>query len=153
MACAARTRTRQNWYNPCSFQNPWNPNDWTNEPGHYIPTGPSDPHLSAASQPVYVTSLASALGYLGGKRDTVLGPGYERVNMSVFKDFKVYHEQALQFRTDVFNLFNTPSLADPSNNGSKPNISDGGAAITGPKSLQHLAPDSRFFQLSMKYSF
>ncbi|MGA9670761.1 MAG: TonB-dependent receptor [Terracidiphilus sp.] len=151
--CATKTRTRASWFNPCSFENPWNPNDWTNEPSHYIPTGPSDPHLGAASQPVYVTSLTSALGYLGGKRDTVLGPGYERVNMSVFKDFKVYREQTLQFRTDVFNLLNTPSLADPSNNGSKPNISDSGAAITGPKSLQHLAPDSRFFQLSMKYSF
>ena len=151
--CASKTKTRTTWFNPCSFENPWNPNDWTNEPDHYIPTGPSDPHFAAASQPVYVTSLASALGYLGGRRDTVLGPGYERVNVSVFKDFKTFREQALQFRTDVFNVLNTPSLADPSNNGSKPNISDGGAAITGPKSLQHLAPDSRFFQLSLKYSF
>jgi hypothetical protein len=73
--------------------------------------------------------------------------------MSVFKDFKTFREQALQFRADIFNVMNTPSLADPSNNGSKPNISDAGAAITGPKSLQHLAPDSRFFQLSLKYSF
>jgi len=71
------------------------------------------------------------------------------VNMSVFKSFKTYREQTLEFRTDAFNVFNTPSLADPSST----NINTQGGAITSPKSLQHLAPDSRFFQLSLRYQF
>jgi hypothetical protein len=99
--------------------------------------------------PVFVQDLPSVLGYLGGKRDEVYGPGYERVNMSVFNSFKTYREQSLEFRTDAFNVFNTPSLADPS---SSANNSQGGT-ITAPKSLQRLAPDSRFFQLSLRYQF
>jgi len=155
--CATKTKTRNTWFNPCSFTNPWDSSDpvvngQTNP--HYIPTKAGDPNTPAGdTTPVYVTSLASALGYMGGKRDTVVGPGYERVNMSIFKNFNLYHEHSLEFRTDIFNLFNTPSLADPSNNGSKPNITVQGAAITGPRTLQNHAPDSRFLQLSLRYAF
>lgn len=153
VTCATKTRNRTNWYNPCSFENPWNTNDLVNESSHYIPKDATDAaNVSAQygdSTPVYVQNLASVLGYLGGKRDEVLGPGYERVNMSIFKSFKVIREQTLEFRTDAFNVFNTPSLADPSSTG----INSQGGAITSPKSLQRLAPDSRFFQLSLRYQF
>jgi hypothetical protein len=152
ISCPSKTKNRTTWFNPCAFENPWNPNDFANEPDHYLSTGPSDPNVPKPTAD-YVTSTATAINYLGGRRNTVLGPGYERVNMSIFKNFKTFREQFLQFRADIFNLLNTPSLADPSNNGSKPNISDSGAAITTPRSLQHLAPDSRFFQLSLKYQF
>jgi len=149
VACAAQTRNRNHWYNPCSFENPWNPNDWAYEPSHYIPTGTSDPHYATASQPVYVTSLASALGYLGGKRNDVYGPGYERINMSVFKAFTIFREQTLQFRADIFNLLNTPSLGQPSDT----SIDSTGGKITTPRSFQKLTPDARFVQLSLKYEF
>ena len=151
--CATKTHTRTTWFNPCSFTNPWVSNDPINNLAHYIPVNAADATATGATMSPYVTSLADAVGYMGGKRDTVVGPGYERVNMSVFKAFNIYREQQLVFRTDAFNLFNTPSLADPSNNGSKPNIDIAGAAITGPKSLQSNAPDSRFFQLSLSYKF
>ena len=147
--CATSTRNRTHWYNPCSFQNPWNANDPVNEPQHYIPKSTTDPTLSSYSMPVYVTDLPSVLGYSGGKRNEVVGPGFERVNMSLFKSFKTYQEQNLEFRSDIFNLFNTPTLGEPSSN----NISSSGGQITGPRSLQRYAPDSRFIQLSMKYSF
>lgn len=149
VACAAKTRTRQNWYNPCSFQNPWNPNDWAYEPQHYIPTGTFDSHYAAASQPVYVTNPASALGYLGGRRNDVYGPGYERISMSVFKVFPVFREQTMLFRADIFNLLNTPSLGQPSDM----TIDSTGGVITGPRSFQKLTPDARFIQLSLKYAF
>jgi hypothetical protein len=147
--CATKTRTRAHWFNSCSFENPWNAHDYADEPGHYIPNDPTDAANHPGSQPVFVTDLPSVLGFLGGKRDEVVGPGYERVNMSVFKDFKTFREQSLQFRTDVFNLFNTPSLGEPNDS----NIDNSGGNITGPRNLQHLAPDSRFFQLSLRYSF
>jgi hypothetical protein len=147
--CATKTRTRANWYNPCSFENPWNSNDPVNELDHYIPTGPSDPYYGVASHPVYVTDRASVLGYLGGKRNQVYGPGYERINMSVFKNFTVYREEKLQVRADIFNLFNTPSLGEPNDN----TIDSNGGQITTHRTFQNNTPDSRFFQLSMKYSF
>ncbi len=147
--CATKTRNRTNWYNPCQFANPWNPNDPTNELEHYIPKNAADAAATNAVQPVYVTSLGSALGYLGGRRSAVYGPGYERVNMSIFKDFKVFHEHNVSFRADIFNVLNTPSLGEPNDR-----TNDGsGGNITGPRVFQALTPDSRFFQLSGKYSF
>ena len=140
--CATKTHTRSSWFNYCSFSNPWDPTSVSG--GHY---------LAAGSTPDYVTDTTSAIGYMGGKRDEVVGPGYERVNMSIFKSFKTYREQNLEFRSDIFNLFNTPSLGQPSDNGNKPHDDAGGEAITGPRSLQSHAPDSRFIQLSLKYTF
>ena len=53
----------------------------------------------------------------------------------------------LQF--EAFNVFNTPSLGQPSNTG----IGGNAGQITGTRSQPAHAPDSRFIQLSMKYSF
>jgi outer membrane receptor protein involved in Fe transport len=149
VTCASETKNRINWYNPCSFQNPWDADDPTNEPTHYIPKSTTDTTLPSYSEPVYVTDLADVLGYSGGKRDEALGPGFQRVNMSIFKSFKTFREEALEFRADIFNLFNTPTLGEPANTG----ISSSGGQITSPRSLQLYAPDSRFFQLSLKYNF
>lgn len=127
IACAAHTRNKVNWYNPCAFANP--------RPGNLITTP--------------VTDTATAIQYLGGKSNQIYGPGYRRVNMSLFKNFPTWHEQYLQFRADAFNLFNHPSLGNPSIRGINPN----GGAITGPKSFQNYTPDARFLQLSLKYEF
>ena len=148
-SCAAKTKTRANWYNRCAFTNPWNPNDYTDEPSHYIPKNAADAAAHPGSQPVYVNSLASAIGFLGGRRGQIYGPGYERVNMSIFKNFKIYRETNLQFRADIFNVLNTPSLGEPNDR----SIDGNAGNITGPRVFQALTPDSRFFQLSGKFSF
>lgn len=129
--CPTKVRNKNNWYNPCSYTNPW------------------DPSGSAHPLTGYVTDTQSALGYLGGRRNVTVGPGYERVNMSIFKEFKTYREQNLEFRADIFNVFNTPSLGLPNNTG----LGSNGGQITGTRNLQRYSPDSRFFQLSMKYEF
>ena len=148
-SCAAKTKTRDNWYNRCAFTDPWNPSDYADEPSHYIPTSPADAAAHPGSQPDYVTSLSSAIGFLGGRRGQIYGPGYERVNMSIFKNFKVFREQNLQFRADIFNVLNTPSLGEPNDRSLDTNAGN----ITGPRVFQALTPDSRFFQLSAKYAF
>jgi len=128
-SCPTQTRTKENWYNPCSFANPL--------AGDSIPAG------------TLITDPAVALAYLGDKQNIVYGPGYWRADMSLFKNFPTFREQYLQFRVDAFNVFNHPTLDKPSttNNGS------GGGQITGPKNLQANAPDARFLQLSLKYVF
>jgi hypothetical protein len=150
--CATSVKNRDHWFNPCAYASPWDAGDATinGTPNmHYIPKSASDPKTPVGdTTPVYVQDLTSALGYAGGKRDIALGPGMERVNMSIFKDFRTFREQKLTFRSDIFNVFNTPSLAQPAGN----NSSSGGA-ITGPRGLQKNSPDSRFFQLSLKYAF
>jgi hypothetical protein len=149
--CPTTVKTRQHWFNPCSYANPWDSNDPVNQPSHYIPKSANDPNTPVGdTTPQYVQDLSAVLGYAGGKRDNASGPGYERVNMSVFKDFKTYHEQILTFRADIFNLFNTPSLGLPDNRNISP---QSGGNINAPRNLQLYAPDARFIQLSLKYAF
>jgi hypothetical protein len=165
--CAAKVKTLAAWYNPCAYTNPWDAGDRTiyidhngsplnHNPGgltgtpnpHYIPNGAADTIPVGDTTPVYVTNLSSVLGYVGGQRGSGQGPGFERVNASIFKDFRVYREQTLTFRADVFNVMNTPAWGEPGgNNGSS------GAQITSTRSLQKDSPDERFFQLSLKYAF
>ncbi len=132
-SCPTSVKNHNNWYNPCAFANPWDAG--------------SGEHALAPGQ--YVTDTQTALNYLGGRRNVIPGPGYERVNMSLFKGFSLYHEQTLEFRADIFNLFNTPALASPSNTG----IAGSGGLISGTRTLQTNAPDSRFIQLSLRYAF
>ena len=137
IVCPTSIRNTTNWYNPCAFGNP--------VPGTGITT------------PV---SGAAALPYLGGRRNDVYGPGYERINLSLFKDFHVREGKTLQFRADIFNLLNTPSYANPNSNASGGalqsginNNSSAGGQITLPRFFQNFTPDARFFQFALKLSF
>ncbi len=47
------------------------------------------------------------------RNGNVRGPGYLNVDMSAFKDFKVWHEQTLGFRFDAFNALNIASYGNP----------------------------------------
>jgi hypothetical protein len=129
--CAASTHNRTHWYNPCAFANPLDGTSKT------IPTTTK------------ISGVANVVPYLGGRSNLIYGPGYNRLNMSLFKNFTTFRQQYLQFRADVFNLANHPSFANPSSSG----INTAGGQITAPKSLQANSPDARFFQLSAKYVF
>ncbi len=125
--CPAKVRTPTQWYNPCAFVNPL--------PGSDITTPVTDP--------------ATVLKYAGGPLLAVYGPGYARVNMSVFKNFATFRNQTVQFRADVFNLLNSPWFAVPSYS----NDSAYGGQITSTRPVANFTPDPRFFQLSLKYQF
>jgi hypothetical protein len=127
VTCPTKVRTVAHWYNPCAFANPPNGN---------IITGTQQ-----------VTGSA-ALALLGGVRNQAYGPGYERVDMSIFKSFPVFREQNLQFRADIFNVLNTPAYGTP--NGS---IGSNGGLISSTRSLQTYSPDARFLQFALKYLF
>jgi hypothetical protein len=142
--CAAQTRTREHWYNPCAFANPI--------PGNAIAlVGTPD---GAGGYQFYgpVTDEASAPQLLGGRSNTIYGPGYYTINMSLFKNFTTFRDQYLQFRVDAFNLLNHPTLNNPNNNGNSSNSSSGGQ-IYGPNFFQSNTPDARFMQVSLKYAF
>jgi hypothetical protein len=129
VTCPATVHNRTNWYNPCAFVDP--------APGSSIAPG------------ALLTDEASAIKYGGGKANQIHGPGYERVNMSLFKNFPTWREQYVQFRADAFNLFNTPSLGQPGDQ----NLDATSGQITNPQSFQNYTPDARFFQLAAKYVF
>lgn len=127
ITCPAHVRNRANWYNPCAFADP--------------------PLASSVTAPI--TGAANILPYLGSPRSQISGPGYERIDMTMTKNFPTIESQYLQFRADVFNLFNTPTWGVPSNT----STSSIGGLITGNQFLGNYTPDPRFFQLALKYYF
>jgi outer membrane receptor protein involved in Fe transport len=46
-------------------------------------------------------------------RSLILGPGFFKLDASLFKSFLVYNEQKMDFRLEVFNVTNTPHFAQP----------------------------------------
>lgn len=138
ITCPAKVRTVQNWYNPCAFVNP--KADDIGLAGGTYSDGTAIPNS---------VSGAAALAYLGDPRGQISGPGYERVDGSLFKSFPTFREQNLQFRMDIFNALNTPAYGAPS----VANISSSGGNITSARSFQANTPDSRFFQFALKYTF
>ena len=146
ITCPTKVRTVQNWYNPCAFSNP--------EPDNLTYTNLKYPD-SAGGQPIpnTVTGLA-AIPYLGSPRGQTYGPGYVRLDMSLFKSFPTFREQALQFRADAFNLLNTPAYGAPGAGGiGNASISSKGGLIQQARSFSANTPDSRFFQFALKYTF
>lgn len=140
--CPTRTKTREHYFNPCSFANPL--------PGNAIaPVGQVAGVGNTALFTGPVTDQATAIQLLGGRQDTLYGPGYYGINMSLFKNFPTFREQYLQFRADAFNILNHPTLGNPSTT----NDNSSGGQITGPKFFQNNTPDARFFQLALRYSF
>ncbi|MCU1317008.1 MAG: TonB-dependent receptor [Candidatus Acidoferrum typicum] len=88
-----------------------------------------DPFAGASSDPSsYVSNgtgffinpaafSAPTTGHFGTCRPySVHGPGYEDVDLSLFKSFRVTESKRLEFRTEFFNSFNHPNFAAPSSN-------------------------------------
>ncbi|HTW81719.1 MAG TPA: carboxypeptidase regulatory-like domain-containing protein [Terracidiphilus sp.] len=129
ITCPATAKNRLVWFNPCAFADP--------------------PAATSITAPI--TGAANVAPYLGSPRSQISGPGYERIDMTLTKNFKTYESQYLQFRADVFNLFNTPSWSVPSQTSTGTPVPDG--QITGNAFLGNYTPDPRFFQLALKYYF
>jgi hypothetical protein len=71
------------------------------------------------------------------------GPSFQNIDMAVFKSFPFWHEHRLDFRADLFNLFNIADYGQPDSG-----MTDGNfGQITGTVS------NSRSTQLSVKYAF
>jgi hypothetical protein len=181
--CAAKTRTRERWFNPCAFADPIGVSNSNNaaaaallQPyatgyfnyyspaigvdnalanGNYNTNGTTNtnfPATGAAPAGVpYVTGYNNVKPFFGSSKNDVSGPGFWRLNASIFKDFKVWREKYLEFRVDAFNVLNHPSLSQPGS--ASTNITSTGPVITGPGSVQSNTIDARFLQFSGKFVF
>lgn len=65
------------------------------------------------SPPVATTIGQTGFAPLGGSNTQFYGPGFHRLDFSVFKDFRVSDRTHLEFRAEFFNLTNTPNFAAP----------------------------------------
>lgn len=138
--CPTTVRNRAHWFNPCAFRDPL--------PGSTIcpATGTVAGCLYAAGS---INTAALAAPFLGSKQNLVYGPGYYRLDNSLFKNFTTIREQFIQFRVDAFNSLNHPTNNSPS--GTTDN--NAGGVITSRRTFQNNSPDARFLQLSAKYVF
>jgi hypothetical protein len=159
LPCPAKVKTKAYWFNPCAFVEPLSgegtaqmnaqtPGSGTPQNGPGIPWAVAGP-AGVGGQSQVVTGVQSAMSYLGGKQNSIYGPGYERVNMSLFKNFHTWREQYFQFRADAFNLLNHPTWGQVSDT----SLDGTGDQISNAQSFQNYTPDARFFQLSGKYVF
>jgi hypothetical protein len=55
--------------------------------------------------------VVKGFGNLG--RNTIVGPGFEDVDLALYKDTRITEKLRAQFRADTFNIFNHPNLAQP----------------------------------------
>lgn len=174
-SCAAQTRTRSRWFNPCAFADPLGVMNSstaaavaalapyaTGNFSYYSPAVGADNALADGAYntngttnslgPVpYVTGYAAVAPFFGSPKNDASGPGNWRLNTSLFKDFRTFREQYLEFRADAFNILNHPSFGNPGNTST--NLGSGSVSLTGPGSNQTNTIDARFFQLSGKYVF
>ena len=146
LSCPAKVKTRDHWFNPCAFTEPLS--GASSAQAGSPQNGPGIPMASANTSTV-VTGVNAAISYLGAKQNQIYGPGYERVNMSLFKNFHTWRAQYFQFRADAFNLLNHPTWASPGDT----SLDNTAGQITNANIMQNNTPDARFFQLSGKYNF
>jgi hypothetical protein len=82
-------------------------------------------------------------------RQGVIGPGFNKLDMSLFKTFAVpFHESALQLRADAFNLLNHPTFGNPGSG-----LSGGGNQAIGSTRFSGILPDARVIQVAARLSF
>jgi hypothetical protein len=69
-----------------------------------------------ANPPVATQIGQSNFAPLGGSTNSVRGPGFQNLDMSLFKQFPIHEATKLEFRAEAFNLPNWHSFANPSSN-------------------------------------
>jgi hypothetical protein len=82
-------------------------------------------------------------GHYGTARNAVRVPGLNPTDISLFKAFRTFKEQQLQFRVDAFSLLNHPMFGQGTQAVSAPNLGQLTSESSGMRTLQ----------VSLKYSF
>jgi hypothetical protein len=95
----------------------------------------------------FVLPPAGAYGNVG--RNTLRGPDLKMVDLSIFKNTLV-GKQNLQFRVEIFNLFNRDNFATPTLDGL---FNPDGTRIPSPARITHTVTTSRQVQLGLKFVF
>ncbi len=78
-----------------------------------VPTTPANPDVP--SNQLNLAAFARPVGHYGTLgRNVFYGPGAVNFNTSFFKDFSLTERQQIQFRAELFNIFNHPQFSNPS---------------------------------------
>jgi hypothetical protein len=131
---------RANQYRPLRIRNRSLSNWFGDDPSAQpCTTSGVDNGVCAFGAPAQNTFGSSANG-------SVRSPGFHDVDMSVMKDFRIFHEHFIGFQFDAFNAFNIVSYGNPDTG-----INDTGfGQIVQQNSIRSV---ERHLQFSLKYSF
>jgi hypothetical protein len=108
----------------------------------------------------FQASTYGTVGNLG--RNVLVGPGYAETDISLTKNTRINERLSLQFRAELFNIFNHPNFSVPdgtiinpgvSNVGSNTSYSQAGAQITSLVGSGGLPDVARQTQFSLKLIF
>ncbi len=108
--------------------------------GSYLyPQQVADPNVASRSHTIWFNPAAfvnPAFGTFGDShRNTLIGPDFANVNLSLAKEFPIHEAIALEIRADAFNMFNHINWANPD-----ANVGYGGTPCTsGPNTGSNLA--------------
>jgi Carboxypeptidase regulatory-like domain len=109
-----------------------------------------------------VSTLPGLCHYGSSGNGILRGPNFHDVDFSLFKNFQIKESLKLQFRAEMFNLFNTPNFNPPNHSLSASTqflpSTDGGAfpsqiRARGPGQITGLAAPMRQIQFGLKFLF
>jgi len=131
-------------------------------PGQSVTGGPNnvDHWLNPnafTSPPVATTVGQSDYSPLGGAPTQFYGPGYHRLDFSLFKSFHTTERTHLEFRAEFFNLANHPNFSPPGFGGNGVVAAPGSLDYTSPSTFGKINStrdgqnDQREIQLALKF--
>jgi outer membrane receptor protein involved in Fe transport len=87
-------------------------------------------------------------------RDALRAPGFQKVDLAMFKDFKFTERFVLQFKAEAFNFTNTPRFGSPASNVSSMAVNAAGV-VTNPNNFMAItsASDERKFRFGLRLAF
>jgi hypothetical protein len=112
-----------------------------------------------ASPPVATAVGQSNYSPLGGAPSQYFGPGYHRLDFSLFKQFRVTERSHLELRAEFFNLTNTPNFSPPGFGGNGVVAAPGALDYTSPATFGRITStrdcqnDQREIQFAVKAYF
>ena len=100
---------------------------------------------AAFAYPALAPGQISAHQFGNAGDGELIGPGQVNFDFSAFKNFNITERQQLQFRAEMFNIFNHPQFAESGHN---PDQGSNGARINGT-----LGDNQREIQFALRYTF
>lgn len=85
--------------------------DLAGDPFANIPAAPNSTSVRWVNRDAFRSAAAGTTGNLG--RNAIRGPGFVTVDPSLFKNFIITERLRIQFRAEMFNVFNRANYANP----------------------------------------
>lgn len=87
-------------------------------------------------------------------RNSMRGPGFQKADLAMFKDFRITERFVAQFKAEAFNFTNTPRFGNPNGNVSQM-VLDGAGNVTNAVNFMSVlsAMDERRFRVGVRVSF